>query len=196
MNLCTRERPFIKAKHKTFQTMTLNQHAIQLIANGTMSAEQLSLLIKSDLLDPAAQMDWIQMTRVCTVLSDAQQLILKGTDEARERAEQTGEPAGVVDYAIAQARALYPDKTEANKMFKHLGLGYKAENRGKYKMVDENGEPLTGKLIDKLARLDAKKQELSEKQKELTADRKKTLDQIVDKYHLEREDDWTWQVMR
>ena len=185
-----------ETEHNTFKTMTLNQHAIQLIANGTMDAEQLSLLIKADLLDPAANIDWLQMARVCTVLSDAQEIVLKGTKEAREQAKNTGEPTGVTDYAIAQARRLYPDKTEANKMFKHLGLGYKAENRGKYKMVDANGEPLTGALIDKLARLDAKKQDLSEKQKDLTQERRRVLDQIVKKYHLEQEDDWTLHVMR
>ena len=57
---------------------TLNVETIKLIGNGVLDAKHVAVLLQADMLEQEAAVDSLQMNRVCAILSDAQEMLVKG----------------------------------------------------------------------------------------------------------------------
>lgn len=120
----------------------INQETIALIANGAMSVNQTAVLLNNELANPEYALDPLLATRVCTIMSDAQKIIIDGLHQS----------------AVRQAREIAPEAFEGNgKEFNYNDTCYKVDIRRKYKYYKTS----------KNAELNAHLQELHRKEKEL-----------------------------
>jgi len=60
---------------------TLNVETIKLIGNGVLDAKHVAVLLQADMLEQEAAVDALQMNRVCAIMSDAQELLVKGDEK-------------------------------------------------------------------------------------------------------------------
>ena len=60
---------------------TLNVETIKLIGNGVLDAKHVAVLLHADMLAEEAAIDSLQMNRVCAILSDAQEQLIKGDEK-------------------------------------------------------------------------------------------------------------------
>lgn len=122
----------------------INQETIALIANGAMSVNQTAQLLNNELSHPDYALDPLLTTRVCTIMSDAQKMII---NDLRQPAEKL-------------ARKIAPEAFEGNgKEFTYNDTCYKVDIRRKYHYYKSS----------KNAELNAHLQELHRKEKELAA---------------------------
>ena len=167
---------------------TFNHDAIQMIATGVMNAKHLSLLLEADMLNAETNIDELQRTRVCTILHDAQERLVKG-DEDR--------PRGLANMSLELAAELYPEEYKNGGEFVHKGCAYQVELRRKPILTDDNHEPLRGKEFEKIYRIDEQKAALAEKQSSLTRKRADAVkDGIAMHPYLQFEETRTLKVMR
>jgi len=168
---------------------TLNVETIKLIGNGVLDAKHVAVLLHADMLAEEAAIDSLQMNRVCAILSDAQDLLVKGD-------EKTGEK-GLAAFGIELAQALHPEEYESGKEFVHEGCKYYVEKKETPILKDKNGQPFQGKDFVRIYAIDEQKAALARKQSELTAKRKMYLNELLEKHpYLDREIKRTLKVKR
>ena len=177
-----------RAQNTTTMATTFNHDAIQMIASGVMNAKQLSLLLEADLLNAETNIDELQCTRVCTILHDAQEQLVKG---------DKGKSVGLAEMSLALAATLYPEEYEHGGEFVHKGCAYQVELRRKPILTDDDDEPLRGKEFEKIYRIDAQKAALAEKQSSLTRKRADAIKDVIALHpYLRFEETRTLKVMR
>ena len=168
---------------------TLNVETIKLIGNGVLDAKHVAVLLQADMLAQEAAVDSLQMNRVCAILSDAEELLVKGDDKDGTK--------GLAQYAIELAEELHPEEFENGKEFEHAGGKFYVEKKEVPILVDENGQPYEGKDFARVYAIDAQKKELTKKQSELTAKRKEAVSKLLEKHpYLHREIKRTLKVKR
>lgn len=150
---------------------TLNVETIKLIGNGVLDAKHVAVLLQADMLEQEAAVDALQMNRVCAILSDAQELLVK--DDEKEGRK------GLASYGIELAQLQHPAEYESGKEFEHDGGKYCVELKRTPILVDENGKRFEGKDFAKVYAIDDKKAELTRKQAELTAERRLALAKLI-----------------
>ena len=139
---------------------TLNVETIKLIGNGVLDAKHVALLLHADMLAEDAAIDSLQMNRVCAILSDAEEQLVKGDEKKGVK--------GLAAYGIELAKELHPDEYESGKEFEHGGGKFYVERKETVTLVDDNGQPYEGKDFAKIYAIDKQKKELTRKQSELT----------------------------
>ena len=92
---------------------TLNVETIKLIGNGVLDAKHVAVLLQADMLEQEAAVDALQMNRVCAIISDAQELLVKGDEKNGQK--------GLAQFGIEEAQSLYPSFYENGKEFEHEG---------------------------------------------------------------------------
>ena len=157
---------------------TLNVETIKLIGNGVLDASHVAVLLQADMLAEEAAIDSLQMNRVCAVMSDAQELLIKGDKDRK----------GLAAYGIELVQKLYPTYYENGKEFVHEGCKYYVEKKETPILTDEKGKPYEGKDFAKIYAIDAQKAALTKKQSELTAKRKAAISELLDKHPYLRKD--------
>jgi hypothetical protein len=179
----------IKAKHKTFKTMaTLNLETIKLIGNGVLDAKHVAVLLQADLLAEEAEVDALQMNRVCAILSDAEELLVKGDAQNNK---------GMADFGIELAQIMHPAEYESGTEFEHKGGRFYVEKKEKVILEDAEGNPLEGRDFEQIYRIDEQKKELARRQAELTVKRKLQINKLLEKHpYLQREVKRTLKVKR
>lgn len=70
---------------------TLNVETIKLIGNGVLDAKHVAVLLHADMLEQEAAVDALQMNRVCAVMSDAQELLVKGDAKQKKKGNKRKE---------------------------------------------------------------------------------------------------------
>ena len=166
---------------------TLNVETIKLIGNGVLDAKHVAVLLQADMLAEEAAIDSLQMNRVCAIMNDAQELLVKGDKDTK----------GLAEYGIELARQQHPDEYASGKEFEHEGGKFYVEKKEKVILVDENGKPYQGKDFQKVYRIDEQKQALTKKQSELTVKRKQAVTELEKKHpYLRREISRTLKVKR
>lgn len=153
---------------------SLNLEMIKLIGSGVLDAKHVALLLHADMLEHEAAVDALQMNRVCAVMSDAQELLVKGDEKAGEQ--------GLAALAIEEVKRLYPANYESGKEFEHEGGKYYVETKRTPILVDEDGKPLQGSDFAKIYAIDAQKVELTKKQSKLTAKRRDAMEELKKKH--------------
>ena len=153
---------------------TLNVETIKLIGNGVLGAKHVAVLLQADMLEEAAAIDSLQMNRVCAILNDAEELLVKGDPK-------TGQ-IGLGECGIQLAKELHPEEFESGKEFEHAGGKYYVEKKEIPILFDEEGKPFEGKEFAKVYAIDAQKAALTKKQSELTAKRKIAIADLLDKH--------------
>ena len=153
---------------------TLNLETIKLIGNGVLDAKHVAVLLQADMLEQEAAVDSLQMNRVCAIISDAQELLVKGEEKEGRK--------GLASYGIELAQHLHPEEYESGKEFEHEGGKYYVEKKVTPILKDEDGEPLQGKDFEKIYALDLQKAELTRKQSALTAKRKAMIEELMHKH--------------
>jgi len=162
-------------KHKTFKTMpTLNVETIKLIGNGVLDAKHVAVLLQADMLTEEAAVDALQMNRVCAIMTDAQEILVKGD-------KKTG-LKGLAAFGIELAQALHPVEYENGKEFEHEGCKYTVEKKVTPILTDEEGKRYEGKDFEKIYAIDAQKEALTKKQSQLTARRKVAIEELMVKH--------------
>ena len=179
-----------ETKHKTIRIMsTLNVETIKLIGNGVLDAKHVAVLLQADMLEQEAAVDALQMNRVCAIMSDAQELLVKGDEKAGEK--------GLASYGIELAKIAHPEEYESGKEFEHEGGKFYVERKETVILTDEEGKPYEGKDFEKIYAIDKQKKELTRKQSELTAKRKLEITALLNKHpYLRREVTRTLKVKR
>ena len=168
---------------------TLNVETIKLIANGVLDAKHVALLLQADMLAEEAAIDSLQMNRVCAILTDAEELMVKGDEKNNEK--------GLATFGIELARQLYPKEFESGKEFEHRGGKFYVEKKEIVVLEDEEGNPYEGKDFAKIYAIDAQKKALTQKQSELTIKRKAAVAELLNKHpYLRRETKRTLKVKR
>jgi hypothetical protein len=168
---------------------TLNVETIKLIGNGVLDAKHVAVLLHADMLAEEAAVDALQMNRVCAILSDAQELLVKGD-------EKTGQK-GLAEFGIELAEALHPEEYETGKEFVHEGCKYYVEKKETPILKDMNGQPYQGKDFERIYALDKQKAALTKKQSQLTAKRKMYMDELLEKHpYLQKDVKRTLKVKR
>ena len=94
---------------------TINLETIKLIGNGVLGAKHVAVLMQADLLAEEAELDPIQMSRVCAIMTDAEELLLKGEQFATE------------NLALSQVEELYPQAYQDGTQFRHPGGIYSVD---------------------------------------------------------------------
>ena len=164
-----------KAKHKTNAKMqTLNVETIKLIGNGVLDAKHVAVLLQADLLAEEAAIDTLQMNRVCAIMNDAQELLVKGDEKNGQK--------GLADYAIELVREMHPKEYESGKEFEHAGGRFYVEIKRTPILKDKEGNPYQGKDFAKIYAIDAQKAALAKKQSELTIKRKAAITELLNKH--------------
>ena len=153
---------------------TLNAETIKLIGNGVLDAKHVALLMHADMLAEEAAVDDLQMNRVCAIMSDAEELLVKGD-------EKDGTP-GLASFGIEQVKQLYPEAYESGKEFEHKGGKYYVEKKETVILTDENGKRYEGKDFAKVYAIDDQKAALTKKQSELTAKRRTVMTELLNKH--------------
>ena len=166
---------------------TLNVETIKLIGNGVLDAKHVAVLLHADMLAEEAAIDSLQMNRVCAIMNDAQELLVKGDKDTK----------GLAEYGIELVQQQHPDEYASGKEFEHEGGKFYVEKKEKVILVDENGKPYQGKDFQKVYRIDEQKQALTKKQSELTVKRKQAVSELEKKHpYLRREITRTLKVKR
>ena len=132
----------------------------------------MAVLLHADMLSEEAAVDSLQMNRVCAILSDAQELMVKGDEQVK----------GLAEYGLELVQMLHPAEFESGKEFEHGGGKYYVEIKKTPILEDENGKPYEGKDFAKVYAIDAQKATLSKKQAELTIKRKAALAELINKH--------------
>ena len=132
---------------------TLNLETIKLIGNGVLDAKHVAVLLQADMLEQDAAIDALQMNRVCAIMSDAQELLVKGDEKEGRK--------GLAAFGIELAQALHPVEFENGTEFDHNGGKFYVEKKVTPILKDENGNPYQGKDFEKIYSIDAQKAELS-----------------------------------
>ena len=153
---------------------TLNLETIKLIGNGVLDAKHVAVLLQADMLAEEAAIDSLQMNRVCAIMSDAQELLVKGDDKDGTK--------GLAQYAIELAEELHPEEFENGKEFEHEGGKFYVEKKEKIILEDENGNPYKGKDFESIYRIDEQKKDLTKKQAALTVKRKQAIAKLKEKH--------------
>ena len=153
---------------------TLNVETIKLIGNGVLDAKHVAVLMQADMLEQEAAVDALQMNRVCAVISDAQELLVKGDEKEGRK--------GLAAFGIEEVQTLYPEFYESGKEFEHAGGKYYVEKKESPILHDEKGKPYEGKDFEKIYELDAKKAVLTRKQSALTVKRKEAVKELLGKH--------------
>ena len=159
---------------------TLNVETIKLIGNGVLDAKHVAVLLKADMLTEEAAIDSLQMNRVCAIMTDAEELLVKGDEKSGEQ--------GLATFGIELARQLYPKEFESGKEFEHEGGKYYVEKKETVILEDEEGKPYEGKDFAKIYAIDAQKKALTQKQSELTIKRKAAIAELLNKHPYLRRD--------
>ena len=150
---------------------TLNVETIKLIGNGVLDAKHVAVLLQADMLEQEAAVDALQMNRVCAVMSDAQELLVKGDEKSGQK--------GLAAFGMEEAQTLYPSFYENGKEFTHEGGKYYIEIKKTPILQDEEGNRLTGKDFAKVYAIDEQKAALARKQAELTAERRLAVAKVI-----------------
>lgn len=150
---------------------TLNVETIKLIGNGVLDAKHVAVLLQADMLEQEAAIDALQMNRVCAILSDAQELLVKGD-------EKTGEK-GLASFGIDLAQTMHPVEYESGKEFEHAGGKYCVEIKKSPILMDEEGKRFEGRDFAKVYAIDDQKAALSRKMTELTAKRRLEVTKLI-----------------
>ncbi len=153
---------------------TLNVETIKLIGNGVLDAKHVAVLLQADMLEQEASVDALQMNRVCAIMSDAQELLVKGDPKNGQQ--------GLAQFAIDEVKSLYPEFYESGKEFEHNGGTYCVEIKKSPILVDENGKRLEGKDFAKVYAIEDQKTVLAKKQAELTAQRRLEVARLLSKH--------------
>ena len=153
---------------------TLNVETIKLIGNGVLDAKHVAVLLQADLLEQEASVDALQMNRVCAIMSDAQELLVKGDEKEGRK--------GLAAFGIEEVQTLYPAFYESGKEFTHEGGTYCVEIKKKPILVDESGNRFEGKDFAKIYAIDEQKAALTRKQSELTAERRTAITKLINKH--------------
>ena len=153
---------------------TLNVETIKLIGNGVLDAKHVAVLLQADMLEQEAAVDALQMNRVCAIISDAQELLVKGDEKEGRK--------GLAAFGIEEAQTLYPDFYESGKEFEHAGGKYYVEKKESPILQDEKGKPYEGKDFEKIYAIDAKKAVLTRQQSALTVKRKQVVRDLLEKH--------------
>ena len=168
---------------------TLNVETIKLIGNGVLDAKHVAVLLQADMLAEEAAIDTLQMNRVCAIVSDAQELLVKGDEKNGQK--------GLAAFAIDLVQTLYPEAYESGKEFTHGGGKFYVERKESVILEDEEGNPLEGKDFERIYAIDRQKKELTRKQSALTAKRKVAIDELLEKHpYLRKEVKRTLKVKR
>ena len=168
---------------------TLNVETIKLIGNGVLDVKHVAVLLEADLLAQEAAIDTLQMNRVCAIMNDAQELLVKGDDKEGSK--------GLAAFGIELAQVLHPSEYESGKEFEHAGGKYYVERKESVILEDEEGYPLEGKDFERIYAIDRRKKELTRKQSALTAKRKVAIDELLEKHpYLRKEVKRTLKVKR
>ena len=168
---------------------SLNVETIKLIGNGVLDVKHVAVLLQADMLAEEAAIDSLQMNRVCAILTDAEELIVKGDEKEGKK--------GVAAFGIELARQLYPKEYESGKEFEHEGGKFYVEKKETVILEDEEGNPYEGKDFAKIYAIDAQKKALTQKQSELTVKRKVAIADLLKKHpYLHRDVKRTLKVKR
>ncbi len=168
---------------------TLNLETIKLIGNGVLDAKHVAVLLQADMLAEETAVDALQMNRVCAIMSDAQELLVKGDEKAGQK--------GLASYGIELAKIAHPDEYESGKEFEHEGGKFYVERKEVVILTDENGKPYEGKDFAKIYAIDAQKKALTKKQSSLTVKRSEEIAKLLEKHpYLRREIKRTLKVKR
>ena len=161
---------------------TINLETVKLIGNGVLDAKHVAVLMQADLLAEEGALDPIQMSRVCAIMSDAEELVFKGDKDEREQFEQDhpGEPMTVQDLALSQVEQLYPQAYEDGTQFRHPGGIYSVDIKRKLRLTDDKGKPLQGKLYTQIRAIDAEKKLHAQETARLTRLRAEVIDQYAE----------------
>ena len=159
---------------------TLNVETIKLIGNGVLDAKHVAVLLQADMLAEEAAVDALQMNRVCAIMTDAQELLVKGDEKNGQK--------GLAAFGIDLVKTLYPEAYESGKEFEHEGGKFYVEKKEIPILVDEEGKPYEGKDFAKIHAIDAKKAELTKKQSALTVQRRTAMDALLEKHPYLRKD--------
>ena len=168
---------------------TLNVETIKLIGNGVLDAKHVAVLLQADMLEQEAAVDSLQMNRVCAILNDAQEMLVKG--DAKEGRK------GLAEFGIELAKELHPEEFESGKEFEHEGGKYYVEKKETPILTDKDGNPYQGKDFEKIYSIDKQKAELTRKQSALTRKRKEAVEELLhDHPYLQTEVKRTLKVKR
>ena len=151
---------------------TLNLETIKLIGNGVLDAKHVAVLLQADMLAEEAAIDSLQMNRVCAIMSDAQELLVKGDKTTQ----------GLADYGIELAEKMHPEEYASGKEFEHEGGKFYVEKKEKVILEDENGNPYKGKDFESIYHIDEQKKDLTKKQAALTVKRKQAIAKLKEKH--------------
>ena len=166
---------------------TLNLETIKLIGNGVLDANHVAVLLQADMLAEEAAIDALQMNRVCAIMKDAQEVLVKGDKDIK----------GLAQYGIELVKIAHPDEYESGKEFEHAGGKYYVEKKETVILKDENGDPYEGKDFQKIYAIDAQKAALTKKQSQLTVKRSEAISELLEKHpYLRREIKRTLKVKR
>lgn len=153
---------------------TLNLETIKLIGNGVLDAKHVAVLLQADMLAEEAAVDALQMNRVCAILSDAEELLVKDDEKAGTK--------GLATFGIELVQSQHPVEYENGKEFEHAGGKFYVEKKVSPILHDENGNPYEGKDFEKIYDIDAKKAVLTRRQSALTAKRKVAVKELLEKH--------------
>ena len=159
---------------------TLNVETIKLIGNGVLDAKHVAVLLQADMLAEEAAIDALQMNRVCAIISDAQELLVKGDDKDGTK--------GLAAFGIELVQQLHPAEYESGKEFEHGGGKFYVEKKEVPILHQDDGTPYEGKDFQKIYAIDAQKAALTKKQSELTAKRRIAMDELLVKHPYIRRD--------
>lgn len=153
---------------------TLNVETIKLIGNGVLDAKHVAVLLQADLLAEEAAIDTLQMNRVCAIMNDAQELLVKGDEQSGQK--------GLAEFGIELVRELHPAEYESGKEFEHKGGRFYVEIKKTPILKDKDGNPFEGKDFAKVYAIDAQKANLTKKQAALTLKRKAAIQELLNKH--------------
>ena len=153
---------------------TFNVETIKLIGNGVLDAKHVALLMHADMLAEEAAIDALQMNRVCAIVNDAQERLVKGDEKDGLK--------GLADYGIELAEIAHPVEFENGKEFEHNGGKFYVEKKETVILHDDDGRPYEGKDFEKIYAIDRQKRELTQKQSSLTVKRKLAVEELRKKH--------------
>ena len=163
---------------------TLNVETIKLIGNGVLDAKHVAVLLQADMLAEEAAVDALQMNRVCAIIEDAKEILIKGEPEQRQLIKDSNpdEPVGLNEFGLKMVETLYPDKFKDGTHFTHKGNVYCVDLKKSLRMTDGKGNPIKGTLYTQIRAIDSKKKELSQESSRLTKKRAELVAELVQKH--------------
>ena len=166
---------------------TVNLETIKLIGNGVLDAKHVAILLHADMLEEETAIDSLQMNRVCAIINDAQDMLVRGDENIK----------GLAQFGIELAQIAHPEEYESGKEFEHGGGRFYVEKKEIVILKDKNGKPYEGKDFAKVYAIDAQKAALTKKQAELTVKRKLAIQELLNKHpYLDKEVKRTLKVKR